>query len=179
MKRLLLLFLSVLAASPTARADSIALYAETYDGVCAKASAPFAINTVYVFHTLSTGAKGSSWLIENTSGMQGLGSTCGQLTITGDVFTGIVVSYGSCLTGTFAICQVDLFNLTTGAIPGCYQLRVLGYPGNAPLVVDCNDNEIAAGGGFFTFDIEGKPNCWDCTTPVEPTTWGRVKSLYR
>ena len=173
----LLLVCCLLVAAP-AYADSIALYADAGAGACAKQSLPFTINTVYVFHTLATGATGSSWRIENTSGMQGLGSTCGQLGI-GDVFTGISVSYGSCLTGTFPICQVELFNLSAGPIPGCYQLRVLGYPGDTPLVVDCSDNETPATGGFFTFDIEGKLDCWDCTTAAESSTWGRVKAMYR
>ncbi|HEU4365307.1 MAG TPA: hypothetical protein VFT13_07560 [Candidatus Krumholzibacteria bacterium] len=178
MRSLLLPVLSSLLLAGPARADSIALYADAGAGACAKPSVPFQVNTVYVFHTQATGAAGSSWRIENTSGMAGLGSTCGQLVISGDVFTGISVSYGGCLAGTFPICQVELLSLTAGPIPDCYQLNVRGYPGDTPLVSDCSDNETPATGGFFTFDIEGKP-CWDCTTPVESSTWGRVKAMYR
>jgi hypothetical protein len=107
------------------------------------------------------------------------GSSCDQLSITGSPFTGVSLSYGSCLTETFQICQLNLFHLSGDPIPGCYQLRVLGYPGDTPLVVDCSANEVPAAGGFFTFDVEGKLDCWDCTTPVESRTWGAVKALYR
>jgi len=167
----------VVLASP-ALADTIALYEEPYSEICAKPSVPFQVNYVYVVHTMSSGATGSSWRIENTSGMIAVGSSCGQLSIQGDAFTGISIQYGGCLTGTFMICQLSLFHVSAEPIPDCYQLNVRGYPGDTPMVVDCNDNAVAAAGGFFTFDIGNKP-CWDCTTPVENHTWGRVKALYR
>ena len=170
--------LALVALATPALADTIALYEEPYSEVCAKPSFPYQINNVYVVHTMSSGATGSSWRIDNTSGMIGVGSSCGQLTIDGDAFTGISIQYGGCLTGTFMICQLSLFNVSTGPIPDCYQLNVRGYPGDVPLVTDCNNSVNAATGGFFTFDIEGK-QCWDCTTPVENHTWGRVKALYR
>jgi len=175
---LLLASCLVLLAGP-ARADSIALYRDLNADMCAMPSLPLQPHTVYVFHELSAGATGSSWRIANTTGMLSLGSSCDGLSITGDPYTGISLSYGSCLTGTFAICELVLMKLSSDPIPGCYQLRVLGYPDNAPMVTDCSDNPIAAGGGFFTFDFEGKINCWDCSTPVESTTWGRVRAMYR
>jgi len=161
------------------RADKIGLYSDSSRNRCAMPSTPFVAQTVYVFHTLSSGTTGSSWRIENTSGLLALSSSCGGLSITGDPFTGVSLTYGSCLTGDFQICQLQLLKLTSGPVPGCYQLRVLGFPGDAPLAADCSDNEFGVGSGFFTFDIEGKINCWDCATPIRPTTWGRVRSMYR
>lgn len=167
-----------LCATPV-RPDSIALYEESWGGTCAKASVPV-LNTVYVFHENTTGATMSSWRIQNDTGMTGLGSTCGQLSIAGDVFTGITVNYGACVTGTFLICTVDFVKVTTGPVPDCYNLRVVEYPGEStPIVLDCGQNEVPAGGGYFTFDIAEKFDCDDCATASESSTWGRVKSLYR
>jgi len=178
-KRFLLVFLAAAIVSPAARADLIGLYSDPTGTICAAPTTPFVVHTVYVIHQFSTGATQSSWRVTNdASVMLSFGSSCGQLTIQGDAFSGITVFYPGCQTGSFLICELPFFNTSTDPVPGCYQLNVVGFNNPAPTFVDCGDNELAAAGGFFSWDIDAD-NCWDCTTPVESTTWGRVKSLYR
>ena len=183
MKLLLLIVFCVVAASQPLQAEQIALWDTPISGRCALEAPAGVPLSVYVVHTLSPGAKGSSWRIENTSSVLSLGGSCTGLSITGDPFTGISVSYGSCLTGTFAICQLTFLKITASPIPGCYHLNVLPSPPEASVgIVGCDDTPRSAVGGYFSFDPDPEnkiPPCDDCTTAIDPTTWGAVKALYR
>lgn len=179
MKRLLFVLLAVTVLSTTAHADVIGLYSDPTGGFCAAPSTPLVLNTVYVIHQFSSGATRSAWRITNDTDQVIYNSSCGQLSIQGNVIDGIEVFYPGCMTGSFVICQVGFLKLTTEPEPGCYQLNVVGFNSPTPTYVDCNDNQFAAEGWFFTFDIDLKPSCWDCSTPVESRTWGNVKALYR
>lgn len=180
MKRFLLVLLAVAVPSATAHADAIGLYSDPSGDFCAGPTQPFATNTVYVLHQFSTGATQSTWQVTNTAAvMIPVGSSCSQLSIQGSPFTGITVFYPGCQAGSFVICELQYFKTSTDPVAGCYQLHVEGYNNVSPTYLDCNDNEAAADGGFYTFDIEGKDTCFDCSIPVESTTWGHVKSLYR
>ena len=183
MKLLLLIVFCVVAASQPLQAEQIALWDTPISGVCALEAPAGVPLSVYVVHTLSPGAKGSSWRIENTSSVLSLGGSCAGLSITGDPFTGISVGYGSCLTGTFPICQLNFLKMTAGIVPDCYHLNVRPFPLEASVtVVGCDDTPRSAPGGYFTFDPDPEnknPPCDDCTTATAPTTWGAVKALYR
>ncbi len=181
MKRVLLLCLCAGCIAVPARADYIALHAESYSDLCVKQVTPFVMTSVYVFHVLSDGARGSAWRVENSTAMLSAGSSCAGIGIQGDPYTGIWLNYNGCRTGTFPICQLNLMSFSLPPIPGCYHLRVLPAPGDPYVIaVDCTSVPQAATGGYFSFDPDEKlPPCDDCATPVESRTWGSVKALYR
>lgn len=180
MKLLLTLILCVFVTFRPARAEQIFLSQTPDAGLCVLQTTPGILFTVYVVHTASPGAKGSTWRIENTSSAFSLGGSCGGLSITGDPFTGISVNYGGCLGGAFTICQLSFISFVS-PIPGCYHVNVRPFPGNSAVeVVGCDDTARSVTGGYFSFDPHGKGGgCDDCATATEPTTWGSVKALYR
>lgn len=170
--------------SSASYADSIGLFSDATSGICAAEAAVGLPLNVYVIHFSPNGATGSAWRVDNSSAMVELGSSCNELSITGDPYTGISLGYGSCMSGTFVLCTLTFLKVTTGVIPGCYQLNVLPYPGEQTVTtVDCSQAAQAAAGGFFTFDwvenVTSGLNCWDCTTAAQSSTWGAVKALYR
>jgi len=63
--------------------------------------------------------------------------------------------------------------LLPGTSSACSCLRIVPYPGDEPYIVcnGCDFMELpCSGGGSLHVN---------CTVPVESTTWGRVKALYR
>lgn len=169
----------VVALSTSVRADMISLYRDEASGICAAPTQAFVPLTVYVIHSSLGGSTGSAWRVDNTSTMIAVSSDCGTLSFTGDPFTGISLAYGSCMTGSFLICQLTYLNTTADAIPGCNQLNVMPYPAQLTVMtIDCDQDAHAAGGGFFSFDPL-TDWCWDCAGATETSTWGAVKALYR
>jgi hypothetical protein len=180
--RILCAMVAILLLLPAAVcADSILLFAEPTIDICAKDATPFSVTSVYIMHAFTAGSTASAFMINDTSGLVRLGSSCSGLSVDGSTpYDGVYIQYGSCVTGTFAICRLDFFNATGQPVPGCYQLTVENHPfEDAVLAYDCSGTPMNVGSGaFFTFDIGGKP-CFDCDIAVEETTWGAVKALYR
>lgn len=181
----LLLVLAVLAHS-AAFADSILLSDSPSGGTCGNSMQNAVPATVYVLHTSSLGARGSSWRVFKDSvgpAIQVLefGSSCANVSAQGNPFDGISVDYGTCRTGTFVVCELTYIKFTDNTIPGCNHLTVSPRLGGPPQVISvaCDGTEQAATGGVFTFDIVGKTECTDCTTATRRGTWSAVKALYR
>jgi hypothetical protein len=179
--RIIAMVLCLVFLAAPAGASQVGLYAEPLPGVCAVVPTPFIPFSVYIVHHLSTGTKALSFRVaaDLPAGMLSLGTTPIGFLCVGDCdpYQGVSVSR-QCSSADWAIFRLDLMLVQPLQSVTCYQLRVVGYPGSDIVDIDCNDNPRTATGGVFSFLIEGG-ECWDCTTPVESTTWGRVKSLYR
>ncbi len=182
MKRtaLVTLFVLTASASPTP-ADRIGIYLSGTNLVCAMDLVQYLPTSIYVVHHLSAGTTGSRWKLDLVAGpVVSVGYSTGQLEIAGiNPYEGVELGYGSCQAGDVVVYRLDFFS--TGVVTDCYQLSVVPYPGETDVIaVDCAGQPAPATGGAFSFSLgpSGSP-CYDCTTPVEPSTWGRVKALYR
>jgi hypothetical protein len=138
-----------------------------------------ALVTTYVVHMYTTGATASQWRIESPCNlMLYLGEVFTFPTVIGNTQTGISVAYGSCLVGPIYLSTINWF--AQGITPPCCMMSVVEDPG-APSglieAVDCAQFKVFPTGGQAI--INGQINeCW-CSVPVQETTWGRVKSMYR
>jgi hypothetical protein len=99
----------------------------------------------------------------------------------GNVNMGVGVAFNSCLQSYAGIEIVKLTYQVFGTSTPCSVLEVLPRPGEESIVVaDCNSVIIptrALGPMFINYNT-GCGNIW-CVLATEPTTWGRVKALYR
>ena len=198
MKLLLLVFLCVSVVVSPALSEEIFLSDGSNLGACAMLVPPFQMSTVYVVHTLSPGASGSTWKLDYAApaNLVALGSSFAPFSSTGDPYTGVAVDYGTCSSGSFVIGQLTYFKTTTDDVPGCYQLKVVAAPNKASVLASaCDAGDRAITGGFFSFDADphgpvrnsGASSsyarlgnlCDVCVSATEPTTWGSVKALYR
>jgi hypothetical protein len=89
--------------------------------------------------------------------------------------TDLSVVFGSCRTGSFLVLTMSyqLFGTST-----CSNLAVAAASGLlAPVCLDCFDEAPCVGNVSLHVNCTG---LFDCNpVPVEPSTWGRVKALYR
>jgi hypothetical protein len=92
--------------------------------------------------------------------------------------TGIQIGYGYCVTLPALVLQVTY--TVFGTSEDCSRLDVAEHPQNifaedAPVTVDCNFEFLIGTGGRLT--VNPTANC--PPVPVESSTWGKVKALYR
>ncbi len=97
----------------------------------------------------------------------------------GDWTTGITLSSTDCMVGDFVcIAEGSLFYL--GA-PG--EVRIVDHPDYPRWVVDCNDEVdlycLGNNGGILVDAVETGEECGEPVSPVEESTWGGIKALYR
>ena len=135
---------------------------------------------VYIVHVRAYGSSGSSFRYVEDPGVTMVrvsdGPVTGMLAL-GDLDTGVSVAYQECRIGTFPIYRIDYQALGTSA--ACSFLRIEPDQTSVPpgvYLYDCNVNmTIRSHGAFAIVNVE--PIC--NPGPVAPSTWGRVKALYR
>jgi hypothetical protein len=89
---------------------------------------------------------------------------------------GIRIAYGGCEDLPVLILEVSY--TVFGTSEDCSNLTVIAHPEEdqrGPLIVDCNFDFIIASGGRLI--INPTPQC--PPVPVESSTWGKLKALYR
>ncbi|UCG52671.1 MAG: hypothetical protein JSW58_03735 [Candidatus Latescibacterota bacterium] len=94
----------------------------------------------------------------------------------GNSQTGVAVGYGQCLTAPIHVLSINYFG--EGLTGECcfYWLQPdPNVPSGEIEVVDCNSQLVFMPGGAGVIN----PDEGLCGTPVEPSTWGKVKSLYK
>lgn len=90
---------------------------------------------------------------------------------------GIRFAYGGCLELPTRVLEVQY--ATFGTSEECSYLEVVGHPdqicgSNAICAFDCDfEYHVPIGGRLYI-----NPNA-QCSVPIAPTTWGKIKSLYR
>lgn len=170
-----------LFATP-ASANHIGLYSTPVPYSCLSLAGPGPLS-IYVVHHGSTGSKGVSFRVDASlpGGMDPIGASPIGFVCVGDCdpYLGVSVGRPTCSTDDWPVFRLDFLMLASDVPRGsCYHLQVVGFPGDEVLSVDCEDSPQPATGGFLSF-VTVTGSCPDCVTPVEESTWGRVKALYR
>jgi hypothetical protein len=174
----------------------IGIYADQ-TGYCLLLDTP-GVKTLYVLHKFTTGSISSKFRLEFSPGFTGtlLNASPSVGTMSGDPIGGLTAAYGSCLSGTVEIMQVQL--MMYGNSPECGWVRVMPLASSIDGLVDTynciSDRAPATWQGTHiqhsmppfcpdlnTGENHNPPSCnpYSPTVAVEPETWGAVKALYR
>lgn len=138
------------------------------------------IRDVYVIHKATPGATASQWMVVNNGMQCTYLSESSPLVKVGSAFSGISVSYGGCLPGDIVLLKITFYCL--GSTPNCAYLEVVGdpiTPTGMVEVIDCSSQKLLGVGGRMYVNPDATCNYDWCVFPVEGSSWGRVKSLYR
>lgn len=181
MKRLLLFTFCALLIAGLAfgQAGSIMIFSDPAFSDCNISDFVPTLVTTYVVHMYTTGATASQFRIESPCNfMVYLGETYIFPTVIGNTQVGVSIAYGSCHVGPIHLVTISWF--AQGITPPCCLMSVVEDPGALSgqiEAVDCAQFKFFPTGGQAI--INGQPNeCW-CSVPVQETTWGRVKAMYR
>jgi len=170
MKRLLLLISGLLVISSPAWADQIGVFSDGTGSSCNLGNIAGQFSpTATVMHKFTTGATGSRFKVTFPAGTAFFGFNTPYVPV-GALNTDLSLGYGQCLSGSIVLGTI---NAIYGAGQGQVEKADL-----QPIILytDCLFAELEATGGFFY--VGGTGACGP-TTPVEPSTWGSVKALYR
>ncbi len=189
MKRMLLtvLCVTVLASPAFAQWGNIAVFEDDQGLSCSITDNVSGLKHVFILHVNNQqGVKGSAFMIQETAGstLQWLSATpLGTPTflVIGDAHAapGIIVAYAQCIaTPSFPILDCSYFAAGTSA--ACSRIQIVPAPNTAQgevLVIDCSDAEqVQPQNGQAIINEDG--TCM-CNVPVQESTWGKVKALYR
>lgn len=174
----------LLCASPAfGQAGFIGLYSDSLYQNCNLTDPPVGgpgLQHVYVVHEYTPGATASRWRVVNyRMGCAYLSEASPFVTI-GDAFNGISVAYGSCLASYILLLDISYY--CSGTSPDGAMLYVapdLAAPSGTIEVVNCATITLVGNGACMTIN---DPWC-DCPppwpAPLEETSWGNIKALYR
>ena len=151
---------------------------------------------VYVGHLYNQDVRGARFRFD-TGGLPWthLGSTSPYVTM-GDPLNGITVCYESCLSTPGVILELLLFGFSA---PACSPVGIDGHPVDGMIwALDCESNLLYASGGNAVVNPTVECPChadpgraelkdeprksaanFCAAVPVEQSTWGMIKSLYR
>jgi len=169
MKKVLLWTIACLFVASAARADHIAIYADEYGQVCNLNSGFSA--TATVLHKFSAGSTGSRFKMDLSlcPGTTFIDFITSFVTV-GNLTSDLSIAYGVCSIGT-----IVLGTITADWAPGAVSI-VAADSQTGVIVADCDLDQQMATGGHASIDGDGHGCDQD---PVEPSTWGGVKALYR
>jgi hypothetical protein len=163
----------------------LGIYSDASGGDCSAHDFAPGTLTVYVHHKLHGGsdnATGASFRVATGGGFTGsyLSEQVWGGGI-GDLQSGIRLSYGNCYTTSALIASISYS--VYGTSPSCSYVALLPHPdaeSGTIEVWDCNFILHATSSGERRLYINQNVLCesW-CIVPTEPTTWGRIKGLYR
>jgi hypothetical protein len=162
---MLLLLVSILLISNVATADNIGIYSDGSGASCE-------LNTgfspaVSIIEKFAAGTTASHFKISLPAGSSYFGFTTNWVPV-GPADSDMWLYYGSCQTGSIVLGTITAI-LTTG------YARILPADTYTQVTyTNCASVNVNATGLASPVGIPG-----DCTTPVEPSTWGGVKALYR
>jgi hypothetical protein len=134
--------------------------------------------TVFIVHEPTPWTLATWFKITPSNGFTGMWlSETTPFLFLGTSPTGIQIAYGTCLEGPTLVLEVTYS--VFGTSEPCSYLEVGAHPEmdcGGPYTEGCPYFEMETGiGGRLT--INPTPQC--SPAPVEPSTWGRVKALYR
>lgn len=130
---------------------------------------------VYVWHGYTLGATASEWMLDVTdAGWTYLGDMNNFQLVIGTSITGVAIAYEACLANLIRLMTVNFYSATPA--PDCTGIRIVPAPGKSYVrAVDCAENSVYAAAGAAIVNV----NQTCRIDPVESTTWGQVKALYR
>jgi len=133
---------------------------------------------IYIVHTneLAVPVGGSAWKLEWDAAMTMTWiSDSSPFFRVGNAQDGISIAYVPCAGGTFLIDTVSM--MSAGTSTPCSRFRLVAHPTQGLAILRCGSYDPMA---FVPGEGIVNPNVsCACTVATEPTTWGRVKSLYR
>ena len=178
-KILIALVLCLVVARPSFAEDKVELFVDEGRTSCQLEDHAPGMVTLHVFLTGPDAAtlvglrarvpacwSGATWVSDQTD-YTFIGGSQGEWS----------VAFGQCLTPPVHVGEITI--VTSGTAPSCCQMTI-EQPVSFPLqIVDCGFAEVNAAVGQAV-TINANAGC-QCNIPVavEPSTWGRVKSLYR
>jgi hypothetical protein len=190
MKRLLLLSVSLLlvASLAFAQGGSIGLFSTPLANNCDVYDIPGLV-LVYVVHVYSPGATAAQFIVDDLTWSGGamiyLAETVtapyikiGTCAMSGGGI-GCAIAFGGCMPSPNMMLTIQYFG--NGFSPTCGYIQVMPDPSATPpgiYVTDCSSPPLllnATGGDVV---INPDATCM-CNIPVEETTWGGIKNLYK
>ncbi|MCK5645105.1 MAG: hypothetical protein KAJ19_30170 [Gammaproteobacteria bacterium] len=192
MKRIFLLTMCLLCAATAAMPQPgvIGVYGDPVGAICDFYDNPGVEALVYVVHTYTPGATGSQFKLLWAGGasMTYLGErVTAPYFGKGTAFDGISIVYGSCESSPNKI--MTLHFMGNGDSQACSFLVVVPAPGAESIqVTDCSDppNLLVAEDDCLVINSDESCPCyipgWDpCPdiVPVQKSTWGHIKMLYK
>lgn len=154
----------------------ISIYSDATLSECTLSDASPRVTSVYVAET-SDQATGLRFGVAADPGFTGVWlAETSPFTTIGNSQTDLSIGFGACMAGQFLVLTIDyqLFGTST-----CSNLSIVAAPGFLePICTSCLFHEVPCS-GLDPLHV----NCsgsFDCNpVPVESSTWGRVKALYR
>ena len=170
MKRFLLLASCLLVISSAAWADHFGVYSDGTGTSCALGNIAGQFSpTATVIHRFTAGATGSRFKVTFPPGTAFFGFNTPYVPV-GALNSDLSLGYGTCLSGSIVLGTINaIYGAGTGQVEKADLQPKIIY-------TDCLFGEYEATGGSFF--VNGTGPC-DNSTPVEPSTWGSVKALYR
>jgi hypothetical protein len=174
-----LLILALGAGAALAQAGGIGLYSDPQGIDCDLFDTVPGLCTYYVFHQMTPGAIASQFSAPLPGCMLAtyLSDTAVFPVTIGSSQTGVAIGYGACIAAPIHILSINVF--CQGLTSACCYYPVLPDPQTLSgqiEVVDCANNLLIGWGGQAVVNPDHSC-CCNCT-PVEESTWGKVKSLY-
>ena len=175
---------------------TVGVYADAVGSYCQIRDIP-GTRTLYVIQKLTIGSISARFRIELSSGFTGtlVGFHSPFSAVAGDPLTDVTVTYdNTCLTGSIEILSLQF--LLIGTSQECSWVRVAAHPGSVDGQIDTYNCALArAPAEWGGIHVQSDPLRW-CPDagnpefmfycrpytpplPVEPSTWGAVKALYR
>jgi hypothetical protein len=176
---LFLLIVALGAGAALAQPGVIGLFSDPQGIDCDLFDTLPGLCTYYVFHHSTPGATASQFSAPLPACMlvTHLSDTAVFPVTIGNSQFGVAIGYGTCLTAPIHILSINVF--CQGLTPACCYYSVLPDPAvmsGQIEVVDCSNN-LLHGMGYRASVNPDQSCCCNCT-PVEESTWGKVKSLY-
>ena len=169
MKKFLLLTMCLLLVSSAALADHIGVYSDATASSCDLGAAGQFNPNATVIHRFTTGATGSRFKVTFPAGTAFFGFNTPYVPV-GALNTDLSLGYGQCLNGSIVLGTINaIYAPGTGQVEKADLQSIILY-------TNCLFAELPATGGPFTV-ASGGNIC--ASTPVEQSTWGSVKALYR
>ena len=172
MKKFLLLTMCLLMVSSAALADHIGVYSDGSASSCNLGNIAGQFSpTATVIHKFATGATTSDFNITFPPGTAFFGFNSPYIPVPVVQPTGgISLGYGQCRTGNIVLGSINaIYAIGTAQIVHSDSFANILY-------TDCSFASHSATGGTAYVGTTG--NCNE-PLPVEPSTWGSVKALYR
>jgi hypothetical protein len=162
-------------------AGVIGLYADPTGSNCNIIYGPSFVQ-VFVVHTHTSGATASQFAAPKPACWTNAiwFSDVGLWPISiGNSQAGVSIGYGACHTSAIHLLTINYF-ATTPPTQSCCPYPVIAHPlepSGEIVVVDCDDNLLAAKGAAAIIYPDASCLC-ESVVRVEETTWGRLKAMY-
>ena len=138
---------------------------------------------IYVLNEIPLGLVSSSFRVASSAGFNAdyMSETIHMLFHTGDLRTGIEITYAYCASGTVLLATMTYMG--HGNSEPCAYLEVLPHPDSfsgSIEVMNCAFDTFRGGtlGPLLVNPVSSQCAPW-CVVSVQSSTWGAVKALYR